>query len=365
MQRRISLSELNFGQALAFDLCNASGQVVLARGELLTHTGQLESLLQAGLFAAAPEMADTSVLRLLNQIDRRLERLFASLGDKHDAQEELLQLGQNLITAVDINPDIALACILLNQIGGNYAVRHCVETGVLAVLVARALDKSSSERLCIACAALTMNLGMLRYQEQMQQRHALSHDDAQMIRQHPEESANLLRNAGVHDGDWLALVLAHHESDDGNGYPFGKCADEIPHGARIIALADRYCAFVSARNYRKSMLPDKALHEVFHNPQQTLSPELAQVFAAQLGAYPPGCFVRLKNGEIGVVSQRAQDAHGCIVHVLISAKGVPLLPDAVAREADGPMFGIKEALHEDEASIRFGMKQIWGPQAAL
>ena len=365
MQRRITLSDLQFGQPLAQDITNAAGQLVLKQGEVPSDTGQLEGLLQAGLYVQTPDQQETPVLRSLNQIDKRLERLFTALNGKNDTQSELQQIAQTLISAADANPDIALACILLNQICGNYAVRHCIETAILAVLVARAMGKSARERECIACAALTMNLGMLRHQEQLQQRHALSHEEAQMIRRHPEESANLLRNAGVEDGDWLGFVLAHHESDDGNGYPLGKCGDDIPQGAKIIALADRYCAFVSARNYRKSMLPDKALQEAFDNPQQKVAPELASVFIEQLGAFPPGSYVRLRNGEIGVVSQRPQGGHASIVHVLISASGVPLLPDPVAREADGPMFQIQEALHEDDAAIRFGMKQIWGAQAAL
>jgi HD-GYP domain-containing protein (c-di-GMP phosphodiesterase class II) len=365
VQRRINKSDLDFGQALAWDLTNAGGQVVLRRGEALQDTGQLESLLQAGLFLSIPDLEDISVLRTLNQIDKRLERLFAAIGSNTDAQGELQQIAQSLILATDANPDIAIACILLNQIAGNYAVRHCIETAILAARVAQALGISGHERLCIACAALTMNLGMLRHQEQMQQRNSLSTEESQMIRRHPEESANLLRHAGVEDHDWLGFVLAHHESEDGNGYPFGKGGDEIPQGAKIIALADRYCAFVSARNYRKSLLPDKALQEAFYNPQHAVPGELAAEFIRQLGPFPPGSYVRLKNGEIGVVSARPQGQHACIVHVLISEKGIPLLPDPIAREAAGPIFDIREALGEDDAAIRFGMKQIWGRQAAL
>ncbi|HCE10456.1 MAG TPA: metal-dependent phosphohydrolase, partial [Oxalobacteraceae bacterium] len=43
--------------------------------------------------------------------------------------------------------DIALACILLNQSAGSYVVRHCVDTAVTAMLIARSLNKPAPEQM--------------------------------------------------------------------------------------------------------------------------------------------------------------------------------------------------------------------------
>jgi HD-GYP domain-containing protein (c-di-GMP phosphodiesterase class II) len=366
VQRRINLSDLQFGQPLAEDLVNAGGLVILRRGETLLDNGQIERLLQTGLYLGTASPNSPSVLRQLNDLDRQLERLFTALSQKSEVEGELRRIAQHLIAAVELNRDIALACILLNQIGGTYSVRHCIETAIIAWLVAQALGKPSDEQVRIVAACLSMNVGMMRHQDQMQnQRASLSQEEAQLVRSHPEQGVELLKHAGVEDAEWLQYVLAHHECEDGSGYPEGKTAEQIPQNAKIIALADRYCAWVSARNYRKSLLPDRALQEAFVNHPSMINPELAQVFIDQLGPYPPGSYVRLKNGEIGVVSQRPREGQAHLVHVLIDAKGVPLLPYPIAREADGPLFQIKEGLHEDEAAIRFGMKQVWGQQAAL
>jgi HD-GYP domain-containing protein (c-di-GMP phosphodiesterase class II) len=295
-----------------------------------------------------------------------LERVLTTLASQDDAQAELLQVAQNLITATEMNADIALACILLNQICGSYAVRHCVETAIVAVIVAKAMHKTEEEQRRITVAALTMNVGMLRHQEQINSHgHTLSDAENAIIRRHPDESAALLRNAGIEDDEWISYVLMHHECDDGSGYPSGKQHDEIPQNAKIITLADRYCAYVSARNYRKSILPNKALQEICQSRRHMLNDELTKAFSEELGLYPPGCYVRLKNGEIGVVSKRPQAGGASIVHVLINPAGISLLPDSVAREADGPCFEIAQALNEDEAAIRFNLKQIWGNQASL
>ncbi len=366
MARRIMMSELQIGQVLNWDLLDASGQIVLHRDQILSDETRLQALLLAGLYTEQPAIAEGSVLRSLNSIDTKLERLLVNLAANPNPRSELIHVAQQLIHAVNLNPEIALACILLNQIAGSYAIRHCIETAIVAHLVASAMGKTPDEQQLIAAASLTMNIGMLRQQEQINSsRHILSHEEQQVVLHHPEESAALLKHAGIDDNEWVSYVLAHHECDDGSGYPSGKNGDEIPENAKIIAQADRYCALISARNYRKSMLPNLALQELFISKPGNLDPKLIDPFIQQLGPYPPGTFVRLKNNEIGVVSKRPNGEQVAVVHALVSARGVPLLPFPVVREADGPLFQIREALHEDDAAIRFSMKQIWGQQASL
>ena len=365
MARRIMMSELQIGQVLNWDLLDANGQVVFHRDEILSDATRLQELLLTGLYTEQPAAAEGSVLRSLNTIDSKLERLLIDLTNNPNAQGELTQLAQQLIQAVNLNPEIALACILLNQIAGCYAIRHCIETAIITHLVACSMGKTPQEQQRIAAAALTMNVGMLRQQERMHGSQVLSHEEQQVVLHHPEESATLLKHAGIEDNEWILYVLRHHECNDGSGYPFGKSEAEIPENAKIIAQADRYCALISARNYRKSMLPNLALQELFLSKPSNLDHKLIDPFIHQLTPFPPGTFVRLKNNEIGVVSKRPNADQVAMVHVVISPRGVPLLPFPIVREADGPLFQIREALHEDEADIRFSMKQIWGQQASL
>jgi HD-GYP domain-containing protein (c-di-GMP phosphodiesterase class II) len=368
IQRRITMFDLNFGQPLTGDLFSADGKILLCKGEVLTRNPRLESLVQNGLFAD-PFRGSTetpSVLRMINVTNKRLERLLFALSGKTNAQSDLIEIANSLMIAVNLNPNIALACIFLNQIGGSYAVRHCIESAIVVILAAQAMQKPRQEILTVTAATLTMNVGMLGYHEQLQsQRSTLSHEELSAVRRHPEEGVNILKHAGIDNAEWVSYVLLHHENEDGSGYPFGKNHTGIPQNAKLIALADRYCAQVSARNYRKSVLPDKALREIFHHPQHVIDPDLAHAFTSQLGSYPPGTFVRLENGEIGVVSKRATFPRALTVHALIGPTGVPLLPFPIERETGQLIFQIQTALHEDEAGIRFNMKQIWGPAASL
>ena len=58
------------------------------------------------------------------------------------------------------------------------------------------------------------------------------------------------------------LVRASHENVDGSGYPDGLTGDDIPIGARIIAVCDAYNAMTSDRPYREAMSAEAAHAEL-------------------------------------------------------------------------------------------------------
>jgi HD-GYP domain-containing protein (c-di-GMP phosphodiesterase class II) len=313
------------------------------------------------ILAADEVAAPIPVLRELNEINRHLERLLGELSAYSDANLDLHAIAQQLVGAVERDPDIAFAAILLNQIGGRYAVRHCAEAAIVATLMARALGKVGHHLVTIALGAMTMNVGLMRQIESFHHRDsALSREERALIERHPAESAELLRCAGVNDDAWLDCVLTHHEKADGSGYPEGRLEAAIPDSARLISAADRYCACVSARNYRRSMLPPLALAKLRQEAMSAADLALADLFTAELGNYPPGTLVRLTNGEIGVVSRRDE------VHVLRDTSGSPASASMVhLRDTALPEHAIVEALHEDQVRLRFSMKSVWGELANL
>lgn len=363
--RRLTLSDLAFGEPLRWDVFGPSkaASPVLHKGQVIAPSPQLEGWLAAGLYAeAAPPV---SVLQCLNRLNRRLESTLMELRTQTSADTELRQIAHELIAAVDHAPDVALACIFLNQIAGLYAVRHCVEAGIVVALIGRAMGKPAEELLTVTAAALTMNVGMVRQTEMFQCKDcALTHEERAMVRRHPTESADLLRYVGVDDPAWIDYVLLHHENEDGTGYPEGRQGGEIPQNAKLIALADRYCAFVSARNYRRSLLPNVALDKLCGDGDIPADAAIRALFKTRIGAYPPGTLVRLACGDIGVVS-RGADADGTLgLHALRTA-AVGTLSPPQPRLSSESGCAIVEALHEDQVGIRFSMKHVWGELASL
>ncbi|HUW50750.1 MAG TPA: HD domain-containing phosphohydrolase [Sulfuricella sp.] len=372
------MSNIQIGEPLQWDVTDASGHLLLRKGYIVERASQVEALVARGLFVeatanapiygpanAAPPQEAPSVLRSINLANKRLDRLLFGLHNETDFPNKILEIAKIVTAAVDLNPDIAVACILLNQQAVPYPIRHCVDTAVVSILIARSMEIAREEILTITAAALTMNVGMIKHHAQLERKqYALSAELLGLIRQHPEDSVKMLESAGVRDPNWLAYVLAHHEVEDGTGYPFGKAGNDIPRPAKIIALADRYCACVSARDFRKSTLPNIALRDIFLDKGKGIDHLLTTYFIKELGIYPPGTFVRLNNGEIGVVSKKGEGAATPIVHALVGANGVPLaLP--IKRNTATETLAIKETLHESQANIHFSMQQIWGDEASF
>ena len=377
-QQRLSMSDLVMGQPLPWNVYDASGQLLLGKGQVLSHERQLEVLVERGLFVNGDAYTAKknsqpvekpreipSALRMINLANKRLETLLLNLPNENNAEPKLREVAKALIFACKIDSDVALATILLNQEDTAYPVRHCVDTAIVSLLVARSLNKSPEEIETITCAALTMNVAMLRLQEKLQANAApLTDEESRLIREHPQDGADQLRRAGVTDELWLSCVLNHHGNEDGSGYPGGKSGADIPTEAKIISVADRYCARVSARNYRKSLLPNAALRDILMADKKNIDPALTTTFIRELGIYPTGTYVRLENGEIGVVTGKGPSTTTPYVHALIGPRGAPLAM-ALKRDTSKKLYAIRDVLHEDEADIRFTMQQLWGATASM
>jgi len=98
-------------------------------------------------------------------------------------------------------------------------------------------------------------------------------------------------------------VRAHHEHLDGSGYPARLSGEAIPTAARILRLADVYCAKVGRRDYRPAHTPEAAFRGLFGSERLRLDMPLAAHLLRRLGLYPPGTLVRLANRETAVVTR--------------------------------------------------------------
>ncbi|HYD63112.1 MAG TPA: HD domain-containing phosphohydrolase [Noviherbaspirillum sp.] len=380
-QRRLSLADIVIGEPLPWDVYAAGNKLLLRRGQVVATTKQAEELVQRGLFIdagqeeraaqAKKEAQQTakretpSALRFINLANKRLERLLYNLNNEADAEAKILEVAKALSYAMDINADVALASIFLNHAAGNYTVRHCIDTALIALMISRAMGKAPEETQIIMAAALTMNVAMLRHQDQlMLKQEPLTERETETIRAHPTQGVELLKQSGITRSDWLSYVLMHHENEDGSGYPLGKEVKEIPQNAKILAYSDRYCASVSVRKYRKTLLPSAALRDVLVAGGKPSDPMLAAYFIKALGPTPPGSFVRLQNGEIGVVTRRGTNASTPVVHAFIGPRGAPL-SFPIQRDTGKELYAIRDVLLSEQAVLRFSMQQLWGEEAAL
>lgn len=379
---KISLEDLQVGSPVLWDIYDASERLLVRKGFVPQNEKQLETLIERGLFA---EVEDYRKSRLTCNVITKAEKkhqhhVLSMIGEAQsiiqnvtlgivaqaplaDSPAEVMKVVGILNEAIATNPDIALACILFKQTTEGYSNRHLMDAAILSIMVAKAMQIPTAEVESIAAAALTMNIGMLRLQEDLQNRAEPPTDEERaLIRKHPELSVALLKEAGVTDTLWLSHVLSHHEYVDGSGYPAGMVGDSISDGAKIIAVADRYTAMIAPRKFRMAIHPTQALRSLLMDSGKTCDAKITAFFIKELGIYPPGCCVKLASGETAVVMFKGATATTPAIQAINNQLG-DALPYPQNRNPGTERFSIKEGVLLEAKDIPFTMQQIWGAHA--
>jgi HD-GYP domain-containing protein (c-di-GMP phosphodiesterase class II) len=105
----------------------------------------------------------------------------------------------------------------------------------------------------------------------------LTRDEFTFIMVHPERSYEILRHIDRLQGA-VPGARHHQEKFDGSGYPHGLAGHDIPHNARIIAVADTYDSITSSRAYRAGRSHEVALAEIARCAGTQLDPAIIAVF---------------------------------------------------------------------------------------
>jgi len=144
----------------------------------------------------------------------------------------------------------------------GYVSGHGPEVSRLAVAIGRALGLPEEELELLAAGALLHDLGKLFVDRRILAKPTpLSSTEWKTIRLHPALGVALLGSDAVSE-PVLAIVRSHHERWDGDGYPHRLAGVAIPHGARIVATADAFCAMRESRPYRPPRTLSDALAEL-------------------------------------------------------------------------------------------------------
>ena len=356
-------SRVKAGVALPWSVRNSNGLLLLARGHVIQDDEQARHLVERGAYvdaeearsvltttdgkanATAPRSPD--LFSSWTALYQRLEAPLRSIDKSPEFPHQIGTLASDTVAMVERDADICIYMIVRqeNVQFFNYGFTHSVHSAMAGLLMARRLGWSSSDRLALVSAALTMNVSIVGMQGRVAaQDGPLLASQKVAIQEHTVASCDMLRAAGITDHDWLTAVAQHHEFPDGSGYPAGLT--EIAPMALLLRHADTFTAKISPRASRPGITTQEAARELF---QEDKGGAMSTALIREFGIHPPGEFVRLKSGELAVVTRRSASVSSPLAASVTDTKGAPT-SNTVQRDTGDPRFAIVAPVTDAKAN---------------
>ncbi len=142
------------------------------------------------------------------------------------------------------------------------------------------------EVLGVNTAALLHDIGKLAVPEHILSKPGpLTDEEFQKIHIHPQVGFEIVEHVPF-PYPVAQLVLCHHERWDGKGYPLGLRGEDIPLGARVLAVADYFDSMMRDRPYHKGVSRELAVAMLRQDAGRALDPSLVRTFLDLLPGLP-------------------------------------------------------------------------------
>jgi diguanylate cyclase (GGDEF)-like protein/putative nucleotidyltransferase with HDIG domain len=160
----------------------------------------------------------------------------------------------------------------------RYTYGHSQKVRTYAVAIAEAVGLKADVVSRISTAAVLHDIGKIGVPDIILNKPAaLDEEEWKAIRSHPRIGANIAGNVPSLT-TCINGILYHHERWDGTGYPEGLKGDSIPLDARILSVADAFCAMTSSRPYRSALDDKEAIIRIEEGKGSQFDPELVETF---------------------------------------------------------------------------------------
>jgi putative nucleotidyltransferase with HDIG domain len=173
------------------------------------------------------------------------QRLFGMYQDQRNLTERL----------EDANVSFAVALVTALEASDAYTAGHSRAVAIYSRDIARRMGRTQEECDRAFLSGLVHDIGKVGLPASLLGKAGpLTLEERRRMQEHSVIGERILREISAYD-DIARIVRHHHERIDGEGYPDGICAPEIPFLSKVIAVADAYNAMTSSRPYRDAMPP--------------------------------------------------------------------------------------------------------------
>ncbi len=166
---------------------------------------------------------------------------------------------------------------------------HSAKVTDYAVGICRELNMGTAYCEMIRVAALLHDYGKIGVPDSILNKAGrLSAEEYEAVKTHAARTRTILERVNF-EGIYKEVPViagAHHERYDGNGYPEGLAGNQIPIGARIIAVADFFEAVTAKRHYHQPMPVEEALALMQAKTPSHFDPQVVEAFIRRHKRYP-------------------------------------------------------------------------------
>lgn len=146
-----------------------------------------------------------------------------------------------------------------------YTEKHSKRMAEYAMATAREMGFSMYDSQVVRYAAILHDIGKIGVSDYILSKPGdLTKEEWKRMQKHSRIGADIVTQIDSFK-EASKLVYHHHERYNGQGYPEGLRGEDIPLGARIIAVVDAYDAMTSRRPYRKAYSREEAVAELKKN----------------------------------------------------------------------------------------------------
>lgn len=194
-------------------------------------------------------------------------------------------------------------------------VAHLRRTASYVRLLAQQMGLSPGEVATLTVTSVLHDVGMVVVpQTILLQTRALSDVEREVIEQHAEVGWQMLRSSGNALLDRAAeIAYAHHERYDGGGYPRGLCGEEIPLGARLMAVADVFDALTTTSAHKMAYPADVVFDMMCQGAGTRFDPQVIEAMCACADTLFDLCSAPRQGGTSFEMSERDQRSDSVIM----------------------------------------------------
>lgn len=219
------------------------------------------------------------------------QAIWRSKEDRNRIQQELTALAERSERERKMHLlETVLSLAKIEELKDPYTYGHCERVRDLAVSVAVEIGMDPAQTLELSYAAVLHDVGKLAVPTEILNKPGPLNDrEREIMKDHPTVGANIVAGMSLLSGV-QPIIRYHHERYDGRrqdpyaGYPDGLSGDDIPLGARIMAVVDAFDAMTSDRPYRKGMTCEDAIRELRRCACGQFDPEVVEALIKVLSA---------------------------------------------------------------------------------